>query len=183
MTTAYRRRSAGHGRRRRLARSTAPCRGTRVEQREERALGPNARGDQHAPGPRTSSRRSCALGKRYPPARVWLELLDRRVDLIAENFDLDDRTSDPTQSQLIAQRMVNCRRIVCASPEYRKKRSAPRRSIRGLECPLSALRPYVRYWPVSDGRRATIPVIAFLPKRSFAIRMAGVSDDLQPSGK
>ena len=67
-----------------------------------------------------------ALGKRYPRLEVWLELLDRRVDLIAENFDLDIRVGDPTQPQLIAQRMVPSRRILCASPDYLKKRGHPR---------------------------------------------------------
>jgi LysR family transcriptional activator of dmlA len=67
-----------------------------------------------------------ALGKRYPRLEVWLELLDRRVDLITENFDIDIRVGDPTQPHLIAQRMVESRRILCASPEYLKKRGAPK---------------------------------------------------------
>lgn len=67
-----------------------------------------------------------ALGSRHPKLEVWLELLDRRVDLVAENFDLDIRVGDPTQPQLIAQRLVPSRRILCASPAYLKKRAAPR---------------------------------------------------------
>lgn len=67
-----------------------------------------------------------ALGKRYPRIEVWLELLDRRVDLIAENFDLDIRVGDPTQPQLIAQRMVESRRILCAAPEYLAKHGHPK---------------------------------------------------------
>lgn len=67
-----------------------------------------------------------ALGRRHPRLEVWLELLDRRVDLVAENFDLDIRVGDPTQPQLIAQRMVQSRRILCAAPDYLKKRGHPR---------------------------------------------------------
>lgn len=67
-----------------------------------------------------------ALGKRHPRLEVWLELLDRRVDLIEENFDLDIRVGDPTQPQLIAQRMVQSRRILCAAPDYLKRRGHPR---------------------------------------------------------
>jgi LysR family transcriptional regulator, transcriptional activator for dmlA len=67
-----------------------------------------------------------ALGRRHPRLEVWLELLDRRVDLVAENFDLDIRIGDPTQPQLIAQRMVQSRRILCAAPAYLAKRSPPR---------------------------------------------------------
>lgn len=67
-----------------------------------------------------------ALGKRHPRLEVWLELLDRRVDLIAENFDLDIRVGDPTQPQLIAQRLVQSRRILCAAPDYLNRRGHPR---------------------------------------------------------
>ncbi|HSV58782.1 MAG TPA: LysR substrate-binding domain-containing protein [Variovorax sp.] len=67
-----------------------------------------------------------ALGTRHPRLEVWLELLDRRVDLVSENFDLDIRVGDPTQPQLIAHRMVESRRILCASPEYLAKRGHPR---------------------------------------------------------
>jgi LysR family transcriptional activator of dmlA len=67
-----------------------------------------------------------ALGRRYPRIEVWLELLDRRVDLITEHFDMDIRFGDPTQPQLIAQLMVENRRILCASPEYLAKRGQPR---------------------------------------------------------
>ncbi|OUM03671.1 LysR substrate-binding domain-containing protein [Variovorax sp. JS1663] len=66
------------------------------------------------------------LGRRHPRLEVWLELLDRRVDLITENFDLDIRVGDPTQPHLIAQRMVESRRILCASPEYLAQRGHPR---------------------------------------------------------
>lgn len=67
-----------------------------------------------------------ALGKRLPRLEVWLELLDRRVDLITENFDLDIRVGDPTQPQLIAQRMLESRRILCASPAYLAQRGHPK---------------------------------------------------------
>lgn len=67
-----------------------------------------------------------ALGKRYPRIEVWLELLDRRVDLITEHFDLDIRVGDPTQPHLIAQRLVESRRILTASPEYLAKCGHPK---------------------------------------------------------
>lgn len=66
-----------------------------------------------------------ALGDRYPRIDVWLELLDRRVDLISENFDLDIRVGDPTQPHLIAQRVLESRRILCASPAYLARRGQP----------------------------------------------------------
>ena len=67
-----------------------------------------------------------ALGKRHPRMTVWLELLDRRVDLISENFDLDIRVGDPSQPHLIAQRLVESRRILCAAPSYLKAHGHPK---------------------------------------------------------
>lgn len=67
-----------------------------------------------------------ALGERYPRIEIWLELLDRRVDLVAENFDLDIRVGDPVQAQLIAQRMMESWRILCASPAYLARRGHPK---------------------------------------------------------
>lgn len=66
------------------------------------------------------------LGRQHPRLEVWLELLDRRVNLVAENFDLDIRIGAPTQPQLIAQRMVQSRRILCAAPAYLSQRGHPR---------------------------------------------------------
>jgi LysR family transcriptional activator of dmlA len=67
-----------------------------------------------------------ALGRRYPRLEVWHELLDRRVDLVGENFDIDIRIGNPYQPQLIAQRMVQSRRVLCAAPEYLALHGAPK---------------------------------------------------------
>jgi LysR family transcriptional activator of dmlA len=67
-----------------------------------------------------------AMGRRYPRIDVWLELLDRRVDLIAENYDIDIRVGEPSEPQLIARRMVPSRRILCASPKYLAERGHPK---------------------------------------------------------
>jgi LysR family transcriptional activator of dmlA len=66
------------------------------------------------------------LGERHPRIEVWLELLDRRVDLLSENFDLDIRIGDPHQPHLIAQRVVESRRILCAAPSYLAQRGPPK---------------------------------------------------------
>lgn len=66
------------------------------------------------------------LGERHPRVEVWLELLDRRVDLLSENFDLDIRIGDPQQPHLIAQRVVQSRRILCAAPSYLAQRGQPK---------------------------------------------------------
>ncbi|MDF3834573.1 LysR family transcriptional regulator [Cupriavidus basilensis] len=66
------------------------------------------------------------LRQRYPELEVWLELLDRRVDLIGENFDLDIRVGEVQEPHLIAHRIVPGSRILCAAPAYLARRGEPR---------------------------------------------------------
>ena len=65
------------------------------------------------------------LQRRYPKLDIWLELLDRRVDLIGENFDIDIRVGEPIESNLIAHRIVRSSRVLCASPDYLAARGTP----------------------------------------------------------
>lgn len=62
---------------------------------------------------------------RFPALDVWLELMDRRVDLIGEGFHLDIRASEVDESSLIAHPLANSARILCASPAYLESRGAP----------------------------------------------------------
>jgi LysR family transcriptional activator of dmlA len=65
------------------------------------------------------------LGKRFPKLEISLELVDRRVDLIAEGLDVDVRLGEVAEPHLIAHRIIECRRLLCASPAYLKERGAP----------------------------------------------------------
>jgi len=66
------------------------------------------------------------LRKRHPHLELWLELLDRRVDLIGENFDIDVRVGDVVEPHLVAQRIIKSARILCAAPEYLERNGEPR---------------------------------------------------------
>jgi LysR family transcriptional activator of dmlA len=65
------------------------------------------------------------LRQRYPELETWLELLDRRVDLIGEGFDIDVRVGEVHEPHLVAHRIVGSSRIVCAAPSYLARRGAP----------------------------------------------------------
>jgi len=65
------------------------------------------------------------LERRYPKIELWLELLDRRVNLIEEDFDIDIRVGEPTQPQLVAHRIVESSRILCAAPRYIERHGEP----------------------------------------------------------
>lgn len=65
------------------------------------------------------------LRQQHPGLEVWLELLDRRVDLIGESFDLDIRVGDVEEPHLIASKIATGSRVLCAAPAYLARRGTP----------------------------------------------------------
>ena len=66
------------------------------------------------------------LTERYPQLSVRLELFDRIVDVAGEGFDLDVRIGDDIAPHLIAKRLAENHRVLCASPGYLEKHGVPR---------------------------------------------------------
>jgi LysR family transcriptional regulator, transcriptional activator for dmlA len=66
------------------------------------------------------------LRQRYGDLDIYLELLDRRVDLLGESFDIDVRVGDVQEPHLIAHKIVDSERILCASPAYLARAGTPR---------------------------------------------------------
>jgi LysR family transcriptional activator of dmlA len=58
------------------------------------------------------------MKKRFPELEIWLELVDRRVNLVEEGFDLDIRVGAAQEPGLIAHHIAVSPRILCASPAY-----------------------------------------------------------------
>lgn len=65
------------------------------------------------------------LQKENPQLDIWLELLDRRVDLVTEGFDIDIRVGEVNEPGLIAHHIADTPRILCASPSYLAARGKP----------------------------------------------------------
>lgn len=65
------------------------------------------------------------LARRYPKLDISLTVLDRPVDLISEELDLDIRIGDVPEPHLIAHRIVQSHRILCAAPSYVARHGAP----------------------------------------------------------
>jgi len=59
-----------------------------------------------------------SFSKQHPKIQFDLDLNDRRIDLIEENFDLALRIGHLSDSSLIARRLFDVRAVVCASPHY-----------------------------------------------------------------
>jgi len=65
------------------------------------------------------------LAQQYPALDITLDAVDRRVDLIKENIDLDVRVGDVDEPHLVAHRIADSSRILCAAPSYLERRGIP----------------------------------------------------------
>jgi len=63
---------------------------------------------------------------RHPKLRLSAHLSDDVVDLVSEGFDLAIRIGALEDSRLVARRIAANRRVVCASPDYLRRRGEPR---------------------------------------------------------
>jgi len=67
----------------------------------------------------------CDFRRAHPAVRIDLELNDRKVDLVEENFDVALRIGRLQSSSLIARQITPIRLVVCASPGYLKRYGTP----------------------------------------------------------
>ncbi|TWG88662.1 LysR family transcriptional regulator [Cupriavidus gilardii J11] len=65
------------------------------------------------------------LARRFPKLEISLTVLDRPVDLLSEGFDLDIRIGGVPEPHLIAHRITQCNRILCAAPSYLERHGTP----------------------------------------------------------
>ena len=65
------------------------------------------------------------LAQHYPALDITLDVVDRRVDLISENIDLDVRVGEVDEPHLVAYRVAPSTRTLCAAPGYLERRGVP----------------------------------------------------------
>jgi DNA-binding transcriptional LysR family regulator len=63
----------------------------------------------------------------HPALQFQVELADRYVDMVGEGFDMAIRIGTLPDSTLIAKKLGEFRRVICASPSYLQGADAPRR--------------------------------------------------------
>lgn len=83
----------------------------------------NPRGTLHIAAPLGVGRRLIAphtpeFTTNYPLVDIRLRLSDRNVDLTAERLDIAFFLGRPTDSNLRVRKIADCRRVLCASPDY-----------------------------------------------------------------
>jgi LysR family transcriptional regulator, transcriptional activator for dmlA len=61
----------------------------------------------------------------HPGLQIRFEVFDRLVDPVAEGFDLDVRIGDDLPPQLVARKLMDNHRILCASPAYLARHGMP----------------------------------------------------------
>lgn len=66
-----------------------------------------------------------AFLKDYPSMDVRMMLVDRRLNMIEDHIDIGLRVGELHDFSLIAKKVGSVRRVVCASPEYLKRRGTP----------------------------------------------------------
>ena len=62
----------------------------------------------------------------YPDITVELHVSDRQVDLVAEQVDVAIRSGALGDSTLVARKIAEATRVICASPLYLEKHGSPR---------------------------------------------------------
>jgi DNA-binding transcriptional LysR family regulator len=90
--------------------------------------------------------------RRYPEVQIELSITDRLVDLVDEGIDLAVRSGRLPDSTLVARRICDTERMICAAPAYLKRNGAPRRpdDLLGHNCIVIAGAPQLRRWPFDD---------------------------------
>ncbi len=94
---------------------------------------------------------------RYPEIEVELTMTDRIVDLMEEGADVGIRSGALIDSSLVARRICDMERVICASPAYLKKHGTPRKpaDLANHNCLVLAPSPHFHQWPFdyADGTR------------------------------
>lgn len=121
--------------------------------------------------------RVAAFSNLYPELTIELELNDRFVDVIQEGFDVAVRGSGPLpDSNLVAKKLLDIERVVCASPEYVARSGEPK-SPQGLtrhRCLVYSVSSRPGVWTFSRGKaKATVELRgALLVNNSLALATA-----------
>ena len=115
-----------------------------------------------------------AFMQRYPALQITLQLDDRVENMVEEGIDVSIRIGWLPDSALVARRLCDSPRILCASPAYleRMGRPATPAELEHHECIIFNLLPTPHQWTFTrKGRRETVPVQGRLSTNSaIAVR-------------
>jgi DNA-binding transcriptional LysR family regulator len=99
--------------------------------------------------------------ERYPEVEVDITVTDRVVDVVEEGADVAIRTGVLRDSSLVAKKICDMHRVICASPLYLKRHGVPKTPADLLHhnCITISGAPQLRRWPFDNkGEVETIEV-------------------------
>jgi len=120
--------------------------------------------------------------ERYPDMQIQLVLTDEQVDPVQEGLDVTLRIAELEPSSLIARKLGDIERVVCASPGYFKKHGKPKTpaDLRQHECLTYGFLSTGNQWKFTgpDGADQWIA-----PKWSLCVNNAEVLRDATVKGR
>lgn len=95
--------------------------------------------------------------ERYPGIRLELSVSDRRLDILEEGVDLVIRIGALSDSTLLARKICDFERVICASPGYLERYGTPQRpeDLLSHNCLYISTMPELRRWPFRCGDQLT----------------------------
>jgi DNA-binding transcriptional LysR family regulator len=92
--------------------------------------------------------------RRYPGIKLELTLTDHIIDLMKEGGDLAIRIGGAIVPSLVARRLCELERVVCAAPSYLRRHGEPRRpeDLARHNCLYVSGNPQLRRWPFRTSR-------------------------------
>lgn len=120
-----------------------------------------------------------AFAVRYPDISIDVVMSDTLVDLVEEGFDLAIRGGQLSDSSLKARKLADIERIICASPDYLRRRGAPLspEDLKAHECLVysGAASPEIWRLVSGDNDACAAPVSTrYRVNNSLALRDAAV---------
>jgi DNA-binding transcriptional LysR family regulator len=90
---------------------------------------------------------------RHPDLKIQLSFADHYVDLIESGDDVAVRTGGVRDERLVARKIAEASRTICASPAYLARRGIPKRpeDLRAHDCVSMAGMPNLSRWPFKTG--------------------------------
>lgn len=99
--------------------------------------------------------------ERYPDVAIDLSVSDHRIDPIGEQIDVTIRVGPLADSELIAVRLGDVRRVIAASPDYLRRHGVPEQAADLAQHNCLQLSGVARLaqWPMLEaGKRVMVPV-------------------------
>ncbi|MBV9261736.1 MAG: LysR family transcriptional regulator [Pseudolabrys sp.] len=86
--------------------------------------------------------------KLFPEIDVELIITDRFVDMIEERHDIAVRSGHLPEGPLVRRKIAELQRVICASPDYLKRRGVPRTpsDLKDHDC-ITVIGPGLNQWP------------------------------------